>query len=51
MWLLTLTTQEAEIKRIVIQGQPWQKVHKTSSQSIKDGHVSMHLATPASQEA
>jgi hypothetical protein len=36
-WLkpVTLATQEAEVRRIRVQGQPKQKVNKTSPQSIK----------------
>jgi hypothetical protein len=40
-WWLTpvvLATQEAEIRRIVVQSQPWQIVHKTLSQKKKKNH-------------
>jgi hypothetical protein len=39
MWPIPviLATQEVEIGRIIVRGQPGQKVHKTSSQPIKAG--------------
>jgi hypothetical protein len=36
---IILATQEAKIKRMEIQGQPWQKVCKTSSQQKRLGMV------------
>jgi hypothetical protein len=40
-----LATWEAKIRRIIVQGQPRQKVHKTSSQPIKAGRGDMHLSS------
>jgi hypothetical protein len=39
-----LATQEAEIGRIMVQGQPGQKVHKTPSQQMA-GCSSTHLSS------
>jgi hypothetical protein len=46
-----LTTQEVEIRRIAIQVQTVQKVHKTPSQSIKTGHGTVHLSSQLCGEA
>jgi hypothetical protein len=40
-----LATPEAEIERIVVGGQPGQKVSKTPSQLIKAGHGGMCLSS------
>jgi hypothetical protein len=37
--LVILASQEAEIGRIVVQGQPWQKAHEAPSQLKKAGFV------------
>jgi hypothetical protein len=43
---IILAIQEAEIRRIVVQGQPGQTVNETSCQPIKKaGHVPVILAT------
>jgi hydrogenase maturation factor len=40
-WLIhvILATQKAEIRRIKVQNQPWETVHKTLSQKYKKGLV------------
>jgi hypothetical protein len=51
-WLkpLILATQEAGIRRIMVQSQPRQKVHKTPSQSVA-GHSGMYLSFQLYREA
>jgi hypothetical protein len=52
-WLipLILATQEAEIRRIEVPGQPEQTVHKTLSQWKKAGYSGMNPSSQQQQEA
>jgi hypothetical protein len=52
LWLTPaiLATQEAEIKRVVVLGQPRQKVHKIPSQLIKKQGAVVHAFHPSYKE-
>jgi hypothetical protein len=43
--LAILVTWEADIGRIMVQGQPGQKVHEMPFQQKKAGHGGMHLSS------
>jgi hypothetical protein len=45
-----LATWEAEIRRVMVQDQPEQKVHETPSQSTA-GYRGMHLSSQSTQES
>jgi hypothetical protein len=51
-WLnsVTLAIQEAEIGRMVAQGQHWQEVHKTSSQTIAGCSGGLSFQLPGKAE-